>query len=179
MVRHATDTAISASISTPVRSTVSTDDSTSTYVSSIRKLMRTAPTSSGWHSGIMSEVRFAAWMPATRATDSTSPFLISRLAMAAVVSARMNTLHRATARRWVGSLGVTSTIRARPSGSRWVKERSLIARILALAEGALGPSPADLAHRASRAHEVDLMDAVSSPLAAHGGFDAAGQLVVA
>ena len=27
----------------------------------------------------------------------------------------------AVARRWVGSFGVTSTMRARPSGSRWVK----------------------------------------------------------
>src|SRR5439155_27102928 len=48
------------------------------------------------------------------------------LAMAAVVSAAMKTLQRATARRCVGSFGVTSTMRARPIGSRWEKARSLI-----------------------------------------------------
>ena len=71
-------------------------------------------------------MRLAAWMPAIRATASTSPFFTSRLAIAIVVSGFMNTLQRATARRWVGSLGVTSTIRAWPSGSRWVNCRSLI-----------------------------------------------------
>src|SRR3954468_24442789 len=65
-------------------------------------------------------------MPATRATANTSPLLTSRLAMAAVVAAAMKTLHRATARRCVGSFGVTSTMRARPIGSRWEKGRSLI-----------------------------------------------------
>ena len=78
------------------------------------------------HSGMVSLVRLAAWMPATPAAARTSPLLTSRLAMADVVAGFMNTLQRATARRWVGSFGVTSTIRARPSGSRWVKERSLM-----------------------------------------------------
>src|SRR3954447_19213475 len=87
--------------------------------------MCTDPTSSGWHRGIMSAVRLAAWMPAIRATASTSPFFTSRLAIAIVVSGFMNTLQRATARRWVGSLGVTSTMRAWPSGSRCVNCRSL------------------------------------------------------
>ena len=53
-MRAATEQAVSASISTPVRSTVSTWASTSIQVSSIRKFTRTAPTSSGWHSGIRS-----------------------------------------------------------------------------------------------------------------------------
>ena len=73
---------------------------------------------------MVSDVRLAAWMPATRATASTSPFLTSRLAMATVVSGVMNTLQRATARRCVGSFGVTSTIRARPKGSRWLNRWS-------------------------------------------------------
>ena len=85
-----------ASISTPVRSTVSTWASIATKSSPISKLTDTDPTSSGWHSGIMSDVRLAAWMPATRATDRTSPFFTSRLAIAAVVSGRMKTLQRAT-----------------------------------------------------------------------------------
>src|SRR4051794_6358692 len=85
----------------------------------------TDPTSSGWHSGIMSEVRLAAWMPAIRATAKTSPFFTSRLAIAMVVSGFMNTLQRAPARRWVGSFGVTSTMWAWLSGSRCVNCRSL------------------------------------------------------
>src|SRR3954471_17493687 len=97
-----------------------------TWSSPISKLMCTEPTSNGWHSGMTSLVRLAACMPATRATASTSPLFTSRLAMAAVVSAAMKTLHRATARRCVGSFGVTSTMRARPIGSRWEKARSLI-----------------------------------------------------
>src|SRR5947209_1060086 len=71
-----------------------------------------------------SAVRLAAWMPATRATLRTSPLLTALEAIIAVVSGFMNTLQRAMARRWVGSLGVTSTMRARPSGSRWVKPLS-------------------------------------------------------
>ena len=63
---------------------------------------------------MVSAVRLAAWMPATRATASTSPLVTSRLATATVVSGFMKTLHRAVARRCVGSFGVTSTIRARP-----------------------------------------------------------------
>ena len=39
------------------------------------------------------------------------------------VSVFIWTLQRATARRWVASLGVTSTIRARPSGSRCVNSK--------------------------------------------------------
>src|SRR5688572_29505119 len=74
----------------------------------------------------MSDVRLAAWMPATRATDNTSPFFTSRLAIASIVAGWANTLQRATARRCDGSFGVTSTMRARPSGSRWLNVRSLI-----------------------------------------------------
>ena len=43
------------------------------------------------------------------------------------VSGSMCTRHRATARRCVGSLEVTSTIRARPSGSRWVNSDAVTA----------------------------------------------------
>src|SRR3954453_16881868 len=52
------------------------------------------------------------------------------LATSEVVSGCMKTLPRAMARRWVASLGVTSTMRARPSGSRWVRPRSLMAERL-------------------------------------------------
>src|SRR3954464_15090494 len=124
--------------------------------------MYTEPTRSGWHSGIRSAARLAAWIPATRATASTSPFVTALDATLADVSGCMYTRHRATARRWVGSFGVTSTIRARPRGSRWVKVWSDTGRVygsaLRPARGN-GPGPdatprptggsaADLAHRA-------------------------------
>src|SRR5688500_13822185 len=59
-------------------------------------------------------------MPATRATASTSPLVMAPEAIFEAVSDSIRTRQRATARRWVASLAVTSTMRARPSGSRWV-----------------------------------------------------------
>src|SRR5690242_7986361 len=105
-------------------------------------------------------------MPATRATASTSPFVMAPEAILAAVSASIRTRQRATARRWVASLAVTSTMRARPSGSRCVNSeadmpRSLFGRLLS----------ADLAHRAVGADEVDLPDAVAGPLGAHRAHD--------
>ena len=41
------------------------------------------------------------------------------------VSASMWTRQRATARRMLGSLAETSTMRARPSGSRWVNSEAI------------------------------------------------------
>src|SRR3712207_1956909 len=133
-----------------------------------------------------SGVRFAAWMPATRATASTSPFMMAFEAILFVVSGSMNTLHRASARRWVGSFGVTSTIRARPSGSRWVKVWSDTGRVygaaLRRAEGTAATqsrSAADLAHGPGRAHEGDRPDAMTSPLGPDGPLDLGCQGVVA
>src|SRR2546423_8993795 len=63
-------------------------------------------------------------MPATRATASTSPFVIAPDAILEEVSGSMYTRHRADARRWLGSLAETSTIRARPRGSRWVNSEA-------------------------------------------------------
>src|SRR3954452_17615364 len=109
-----------------------------------------------------SGVRLAAWMPATRATASTSPCVTALVATLAVVSGAMKTLQRAMARRWVGSLGVTSTMRARPSGSRWVRPRSGMASVYAAPGGVA--SAADLAHRAVWAQERDPADRVAGPL---------------
>src|SRR5436190_1176396 len=121
--------------------------------------MYTEPTSSGWHRGMRSAARLAAWMPATRATASTSPLLTALLATSASVSDFMYTRPRATARRWVASFGVTSTMRARPSGSIWVRPRS------DMCESLDAPwSAADLAHAPSWADEVDLADGVTRPL---------------
>ena len=153
----------------------------------MRKLTSTLPTSSGWHSGISSGVRLAAWMPATRATASTSPLLIAPRATSDVVSGRMCTRPRTTARRWVGSLGVTSTIRALPSGSRWVSPRSDMGPTLVAPAGttfiprrrpvrrAAGLA-ADLAHRPARAHELHLADHVPGPLGGHAALDGGARL---
>src|SRR5579884_3354005 len=67
-------------------------------------------------------------MPATRATASTSPLVIAPAAIALDVSGCIITRQRATARRCDDSFAVTSTIRARPSGSRWVNCDGAIAR---------------------------------------------------
>src|SRR6476661_7222122 len=118
-------------------------------------------------------------MPATRATASTSPLVTALLA----------------------TLGVTSTIRARPNGSRWVKPRSLMAVESndAGQKGGVGSaseqpsrersqlhrrseptirSAADLTHRPGRLDERDLADRVARPLGADVGLDRLGQLVV-
>src|SRR5690606_22101533 len=132
---------------TPVRSTVSTAASTSIHVSSMRKFTSTEPTSSGWHSGMRSAARLAAWMPATRATLRTSPFDTAPRATSEVVSGCMCTRARATARRWLGSFGVTSTMRARPSGSRWVRPRSdMPGSLLPRPRGGSGSDDALLLH---------------------------------
>ena len=64
-------------------------------------------------------------MPATRATASTSPLVMAPEAIFEAVSGSMCTRQRATARRWVASLAVTSTMRARPSGSRCVNSEAV------------------------------------------------------
>src|SRR5947209_12087089 len=174
MVSAATAQAVIASISTPVRSIVSTWASTSTESSPMVKLTKIDPTSSGWHSGIRFGVCLAAWMPATRATARTSPLVSELLATIDVVSGFIITLHRASARRWVASLGVTSTMRARPRGSTWVRPRSLM-----VGESRGDPRlPADLAHAAGGPDEVHLADGVPGPLVAHVGDDGGGEVVV-
>ena len=50
-------------------------------------------------------MRLAAWMPATRATASTSPLVIAPRATSDVVSGCMYTRPRAIARRWRRLLG--------------------------------------------------------------------------
>src|SRR5262249_40991116 len=164
-----------ASISTPVRSTVSTWASTSTWRSSIRKFTKTDPTRSGWHNGRRLGVCLAAWMPATRATANTSPFVMAPDAIFVVVSGSMCTRQRATARRCVASFDVTSTMRARPSGSRWVNSDA----DTRCAPGGKGKAPpADLAHGAAGTHEVDLPDAVPGPFRPHRPLDLGRQSVV-
>src|SRR5258708_16518763 len=74
-----------------------------------------------WHSGIRSEVRLAAMMPAMRAVPSTSPFLALPETISANVALLMTTRPSATAVRSVAGFADTSTIRASPLASMWVR----------------------------------------------------------
>ena len=69
-------TAVSASISTPVRPATFTRAVTLIPGSLASGMASTSTcvSSSGWHKGINSCVRLAAMMPAMRAAPSTSPF---------------------------------------------------------------------------------------------------------
>ena len=75
-VRAAADTAVRASISTPVfPSQVTVAVISTEHRSSSRESSRSTPSkATGWHMGISSGVRFAPMMPAICATVSTSPF---------------------------------------------------------------------------------------------------------
>src|SRR3546814_3793904 len=137
-----------------------------------------------WPSGIRSAVGLAAWLAATRATERTSPFVVPPRATSEAVSDCMCTLARATARRWLGSLGVTSTIRALPSGSRGGRPRPdmVVKPTPGGRRGSVaapsGCSAADLAHRPPGTHELHLVDGVAGPLRAHAGFDGGREVVV-
>src|SRR6478672_8951650 len=136
MVASATWTATIASISTPVRAVHSTvaRHSTRAAASSSEKSTATEVSGTGWHRGINSEVRFAAWMPATRATPKTSPFFEFPSRTRAKVAGSMRIAPPATATRWVSALPATSTIRAAPRSSKWVSFSAII-RMLAVHSG--------------------------------------------
>ena len=71
----ATDAAVIASISTPVRARTRAEATTVTTPASPSTASSTSTWSrpSGWQRGISSPVRLAAWMPASRAVARTSP----------------------------------------------------------------------------------------------------------
>src|SRR5581483_7557159 len=73
-VSAATAAAVSASISTPVWAVVSADAVISTPSVTTRRSTATCVSGNGWHSGISSDVRFAAMIPAICAVVSASPF---------------------------------------------------------------------------------------------------------
>ena len=122
MVSRPTWTAVSASISTPVRPSVSTVASqcTAEAASSRRKSTATRVIGSGWHSGTRSAVRLAPWIAAMRAMPITSPFFASPRAISASVSGCMRIVPVAVATRCVGFLAETSTMWAWPWASKWV-----------------------------------------------------------
>src|SRR5262245_47362163 len=122
MVRQATDTAVSASISTPVWPPTFTSAETRSPVGSREASNSTVAfvIASGWQSGINSCVFFAAMMPAMRAVASTSPFLAVPVSMSASVSGPIVTKPSARAVRCVTALSDTSTMRASPFSLRWL-----------------------------------------------------------
>src|SRR3984957_7045191 len=123
MVRQATETAVSASISTPVwpetftRAVTRTPGNVASGVTSTS----TCDNSRGWHSGINSWVRLAAMMPAMRAAPSTSPFLALPSRTMSSVFAVISTRPSATATRAVAGVAETSTMWASPRAPRWVR----------------------------------------------------------
>src|ERR1043165_4132472 len=122
MVRHATDTAVSASISTPVWpfSLAVARTMRPARFSSETISTSTLVSASGWQRGISSCVFFAAMMPAILAAPSTSPFLASPLRTRSSVLRVITTRPSATAMRWVTRLPETSTMRASPRRFKWV-----------------------------------------------------------
>src|SRR5690242_10316105 len=93
-------------------------------------------------------------MPATRATASTSPFVMAPAAIFDAVSGSIITRQRATVRRCDGSFAVTSTMRARPSGSRCVNSDGVTA---AQSRGppARTPRPRGRTRRARQSRHVE------------------------
>src|SRR4051812_47086325 len=75
----------------------------------------------GWQSGTRSGVRFAAAMPAMRATASASPLGRPSRRSSAMTSGVVTKRPAARASRAVTSLADTSTMRAAPAASTWVR----------------------------------------------------------
>ncbi len=127
-VSAAAETAVSASISTPVRPVVRTRHSIPTAAGrgSSANATSTASTRSGWASGIHSAVRLAAITAARCAVASAFPLGPPPARSSRSVADCMRTRPRATASRTVSRLADTSTMRTRPFASRW--ERGGIGR---------------------------------------------------
>ena len=111
---------MSASISAPVRAVTTTRLRISTPSGIGLQLDLHLIERERWASGISSDVRFAPWMPARRATAKASP--LGRLASRIRVWAESRTRQEASATRRVTGFSETSTMWALPCGSRWLKE---------------------------------------------------------
>ena len=120
----ASATAVKASISTPVRPlTLQVAVISMAFLSGARaRSTSTELSARGWHNGMRSGARFAPMMPASRATDSTSPFLTPPVVINFIVSGAMMPAPLATAVREVASFSVTSTMWALPCESKWVNQ---------------------------------------------------------
>ncbi len=134
---EATDTAVSASISTPVRSVVFTSALTSICGGSSIISTRTSiwVSARGWHSGMSSAVRLAAITPASSAALAKSPFFRFPALARASVSAETCTIPLAMADRSVSGFAVTSTIRALPLSSKCESSSDITAELYRTAFG--------------------------------------------
>src|SRR3954447_18770343 len=121
IVSPATATEVSASISTPVRSAVRAVAVISTASSVTSRSTVTPCSAIGWHSGTRSGVRLAPAIPAIRATATASPFGIPSPRSSATTSGLTSTRPAAVATRVVTAFSETSTIRAAPCSSTWVR----------------------------------------------------------
>ena len=112
MVSKPTAAAVNASISTPVRPSVSavTSIAMALFAASCSKATATFVSASAWHSGMSSDVRLAAWIAAIRATPRTSPFAADPARIEANVAGCITMRPPARATRLVTSLAATSTI---------------------------------------------------------------------
>ena len=132
---------ISASISTPVRSTVFTCTRMSTARSAGVTSASTPERAMGWHKGMTSGVRLVAMMAASFAASSTLPFFARFRRMISTVEGFIRTRAVATATRSVFSLAPTSTIfMAVRSGGAQTIPCSVIQRSASIA--AMQPLPA-------------------------------------
>ena len=98
-VSAATLAAVSASISTPVSPWQRTSLRMCRAASSASNEMSTFVSSSGWHIGMSSLFFFAAMMPATCATASTSPLPMEPSRILSIVAFAMRTVAAARATR--------------------------------------------------------------------------------
>jgi hypothetical protein len=121
-VRQATETAVSASISTPVAALVRTcADTRKPGRASSASMLTSMPVSgSGWHRGISSAVRLAAMIPASSAVAITAPFGAVPERTASSASSEQVSVPVALAVRAVSALSDMSTMRARPSPPTWL-----------------------------------------------------------
>src|SRR5437899_8655275 len=134
-----TQAAISATITKPVRSVVFTVAVISTASSTTTRSTVTPETASGWHNGMRSGVRLAPMMPAIRAAASASPLGMPSPRSSSTTRGATRTRPVARAVRAVTSLAETSTMRAAPASSRWV--RCWWALLIVLPVRSLGQTP--------------------------------------
>src|SRR5699024_6221483 len=118
----AVEAADSASISTPVTPVVFTSVSTRNTPASVSASKSTVilPSGIGWHNGMVSQVFFAAIMPANRATGNASPFSSPASIINFTTSERVCTRDDTREDLDVVFFSVKSTICAEPSARTWL-----------------------------------------------------------
>ncbi len=144
-VSPAMATAVRASISTPVCPVVLAVAVIPMESTPNSKSIFTELNGIWWHSGISSLVFFAPEIPAMRAVARTSALGRLSARTRVMTSARVTRRPVAMAVRAVTAFAPTSTIRARPSESRWVRTSVEVSEVTGLAESA---GPAESAGRA-------------------------------